>query len=345
MLKQMVKERNLASFLSKGEMLDIMQEQVYGYMPAKPEKLEFELVSEDMAFCAGKAPLKSMIAHTTVNGKEFSFPFNAVIPKGKGSYPIIIHINFRPDVPDKYMHTEEIIDNGFAVLSFCYSDVTSDDSDMTNGLAGVLYQNGERGDADAGKIAMWAWAAHRLMDYAEAVPELDTTRSAVCGHSRLGKTALLTAATDERFAMGYSNDSGCSGAALHNKDAGETIKDITDRFPFWFCKNYYKYRGMDNEMPFNQHYLTACIYPRRIYVASAVEDLWADPTSEFLNCVAVSELYESRNMIGFVHHNKLPAVGEKFHEGHVAYHIRKGRHYFSREDWLYMMEYMHKHMV
>ncbi len=344
MLQKMIEERNLSPFLSKAEMLDILQAEEYGYLPPKPEAIRFELISEDEIFCAGKAPLKKILAHTVINGKAFSFPFSTVIPVGTGPFPVIIHINFRDTVPDKYMYTEEIIDNGFAVLSFCYEDVTTDSDDMTDGLAGILFENGERENTDAGKIAMWAWAAHRVMDYAVTLPELDITKSVVCGHSRLGKTALLAAATDERFMMSYSNESGCSGAALYNEAVGETIDDIIRRFPFWFCKNYLKYKGMDNNMPFDQHFLTACIYPRRIYIASAAENEWADPTSEFLNCVAVSQIYESNGMKGFVHSNRLPNVGEKFHEGNVAYHMREGLHYFSREDWLYMMEYMHKYM-
>ncbi len=252
---------------------------------------------------------------------------------------MIVNINFNNNVPNKYMPTEEIVDNGFACLSFCYEDITSDDGDMTNGLAGILFENGERKDYDAGKIALWAWAAHRIMDYAQTRTELDITKSIVCGHSRLGKTALLAGATDDRFAISYSNDSGCSGAALYNSKIGETIEAITDHFPFWFCKNYCKYRGYDNEMPFDQHYLTACIAPRKVYIASAESDSWADPESEFLNCVAVSRLYQNAGLKGFIHDDRLPQAPELFHEGNVAYHIRNGTHYFGREDWQYMMKY------
>ena len=46
-------------------------------------------------------------------------------------------------MPDWYLPVEEIIDKGFAVLSFCYKDITSDDKDFTNGLAKVFFENGE----------------------------------------------------------------------------------------------------------------------------------------------------------------------------------------------------------
>ena len=40
-----------------------------------------------------------------------------------------MHINFRNYVPDMYLPIEEICDRGFAVISFCYQDVTIDDKE------------------------------------------------------------------------------------------------------------------------------------------------------------------------------------------------------------------------
>jgi hypothetical protein len=172
------------------------------------------------------------------------------------------------------------------------------------------------------------------MDYAQTLDDvLDLKNSIVCGHSRLGKTALLTAATDERFAFAYSNDSGCSGAAITRKKNGETVKDICKVFPYWFCENYKKYVDNEDNMPFDQHYLIASVAPRYAYVASAFEDKWADPDSEMLSCVAASGAYEKQGLVGFVCDNRLPKTGDIYHEGNIGYHLRAGLHYFSREDW------------
>ncbi len=348
MLKKMLLGRKLPGFLEREEMLEILQREEYGYLPPKPDKISFE--TEDVKgayhFCAGKAVLKKIWIITEIKGKEFRFPAYSVIPTKEGPHPFFVHINFRPDVPDKYMPTEEIVDNGFATLSFGYNDVTTDDNDFTNGFAGVLYPEGIRKNStDPGKIAMWAWAAHRLMDYAETNPLLDASKAFVCGHSRLGKTALLAAATDTRFALAYSNDSGCSGAAITRDKVGEDVFEITKRFPYWFCENYWKYQNLEHKMPFDQHFLMASVAPRNIYVASAVEDTWADPSSEFLNCVLTSEVFESQGHKGFVHHNRLPEGGEVYHDGDIGYHLREGQHYFSREDWNKAMEYIKKTLL
>lgn len=341
MLTELLSERSLPFLLSKDEMLEILLENEYGRIPAPPESITFEIQENYIKnFCAGKATFQKITAECTIGEKIFSFPFYAAVPTKQGKHPFFVHINFRDCVPDIYMPTEELIDNGFAVLSFGYNDVTTDDGDFTNGLAGVLYKNGKRKPNDAGKIAMWAWAASRVMDYAHQYPDIfDLECAVVCGHSRLGKTALLCGACDERFKFTYSNDSGCSGAAITRSKVGETVADITRKFPYWFCENYYKYANKENEMPFDQHYLISCIAPRRVLIGSAALDKWADPDSEFLCCFASSSAFEN----GFACEDRLPQPGEQFFKGNIGYHLRYGTHYFSREDWNKLIKFINLH--
>ena len=342
MINEILKELNLPELLPREEMLDILCREEYGFIPEKPTDVTFSVEENTVFnFCAGKAVLNKVTVSCKVNGKPFSFPFYATMPTAKGKHPFFVHINFRDAVPDRYMPTEELVDNGFAILSFCYLDVTSDDGDFTNGLAGVLYEDGKRRPTDAGKLAMWAWASHRVMDYAQTLGDvLDLDNAIVCGHSRLGKTALLAAATDERFAFGYSNDSGCSGAAISRITKGERVKDICDIFPYWFCENFYKYASNESAMPFDQHYLVASIAPRKAVIGSAAEDWWADPFAEQLTCFAASAAFKN----GFVCPDRQAETGEDFFDADVGYHKRAGLHYFSREDWLKLIKYVRIHL-
>lgn len=324
----------------------IMQESEYGYMPDAPEKMSVNIIEDDkIRYCAGKASFMQLEITCTLNGEDFTFPVTYVYPNKGDKFKTFVHINFRPDVPDKYMPTEEIIDNGFACASFCYQDVTSDDGDFTNGLAGVIYKNSERTAYSPGKIAMWAWAAMRVMDFLQTRDEVDKDNVCVCGHSRLGKTALLAAAMDERFAAAHSNCSGCSGDSLNRgkSEGNETIGDIIDRFEYWFCENYKNFYGKDNETPFEQHFLSALIAPRRLHVASAQEDVWAGPNLEFLFCAASGEVYELYGKKGFVYEDEdFLKTGKYLNDGNIGLCYRGGRHYFSRDDWHGLFDFMNK---
>ena len=345
MLSELIKKRALPPLLHREEMLDLLLSEEYGYPVPSPDLLEFSVKENTRAnFCAGKAFLDVITVEARFGDKIFSFPVKFARPSTEGKHPFFIHINFRDAVPDLYMPTEELIDNGFAVLSFSYLDITSDDGDFTNGLAGVLYPDRKRGSRDAGKIAMWAWAASRVMDYAETRADIfDLSRAAVCGHSRLGKTALLAGALDERFGFVYSNDSGCSGAAISREKQGESVDKICTRFPYWFCEEYYKYGDKVDSMPFDQHWLIASIAPRFVLVGSACEDIWADPESEMLSCLAASPAYEALGLDGFVGEDRSPVAGDAWLDGRIGYHIRKGAHYFSRTDWHRLIAFVNKH--
>ena len=337
-----IEERSLPKLKGREEMLSLMLANVYGFMPPAPTDVRFQVERNVIPhFCAGKATCDKVTAVCEVGDSSFAFPFYVTVPTGEGPYPFFVHISFRPDVTDRYQPTEELVDAGFAVLSFDYNAVTKDDGDFTDGLASVLYTDGirKRG-TDCGKIAMWAWAAHRVMDYAQTLGDvLDLRSGVVCGHSRLGKTALLAGATDQRFAYVYSNDSGCSGAAITRGKGGETVQAICERFPYWFCTDYQQYMEREDAMPFDQHYLLASIAPRKVLVGSASEDPWADPVAEQLCCFAAAPAFAK----GFVCPDRPAAVGEAFLAGDVGYHLRRGLHYFSREDWHALMQFVNLH--
>ena len=333
----------MPSGMTKEEMIHLLLTEEYGFLPKAPLALRAEVESEDVSFCAGKAVLKKLRLICETENGEFGFPVYYTCLTGQTDpVPCFVHINFRDFVPDRYQPTEELVDAGYAVLSFCYKDVTSDDGDFQNGLAGVIYPEGKRAADQCGKLGLWAWAAMRVMDYALTLPELDHARISVAGHSRLGKTALLTGALDERFYCAFSNDSGCSGASLSRETRGETIRAIVDRFPFWFCENYFKYADKEDTLPFDQHFLLAANVPHRVYVASAQEDLWADPYNEFRSCLAADAYYKEQGLPGFVAEKELPVPGTFWSEGHIGYHLRPGRHYMSREDWQYYIKYLEK---
>lgn len=322
------------------ELLEILQKEVYGTLPPAPAFVSGEVVSEGKKTdFAGKAERKQLRITFGSGEKTFSFPVTLVLPRKAERPPFAVIINFRPAVPDDYIPAEELVDRGIGFAAFCYEDVSADTDDFSAGFAGVLTGGSPRTDTSPGKIAMWAYCASRVLDYVLENVEIDTEKVAVCGHSRLGKTALFAGACDPRFTFVYSNDSGCGGAALSHGKTGEHIADITSRYGYWFCPKYAFYAGRENALPFDQHFLLAAIAPRKIYVASAAEDAWADPRSEYLACVAAGAFFSLFEKPGFTAPDCFPAPGDAFHEGSIGYHMRGGMHYWSREDWKLFLDF------
>ena len=321
------------------EILDILRREEYGYSPQKPETVKGDVVEKIEKVASGHATIERInIGFDTEKG-EFSFPINFIYPNNKKNSPLFVLINFRPDVYDMYYPLEEIVDNGFALAVIHYKDVTSDDGDFTNGLAGMYSRNDP--DTDWGKISMWAFSASRVLDYLETREEIDKNNVAVIGHSRLGKTALWCSAQDERFKLAISNDSGCSGAAYERikHEGSEDLAFITKMFPFWFCGNFRKYVGREDERPFDQHFLLAASCPRYVAVGSASLDNWADQYSEQLSCIGASSAWKLFDRKGFVGTETPAEIGDHFMEGDISYHLRDGVHFLGRGDWLNYMAY------
>lgn len=233
---------------------------------------------------------------------------------------------------------DKILDAGYALATIHYMDVAFDDATCMKTGVFALYDDArdaeDRDGSDWGAITAWAWGMSRVMDYIETDPQLDAKRVAVMGHSRLGKTSLWTGATDPRFAVVISNDSGCGGAALSRREFGETVNRINHTFPHWFCKNFWKYNTDVNALPIDEHELVALMAPRPVYIASAQEDLWADPFGEYLsgyNAVPVYSLYTAVPFDGL----STPAHPEVHHPvGNViGYHVRAGKHDVTDYDW------------
>ena len=96
-------------------------------------------------------------------------------------------------------------------------------------------------------------------------------------------------------------------------------------------------------LPFDQHFLLSLIAPRKLYVSSAKEDLWADPAAEVLGCLAASPAFEAAGVPGLAGVGEEPQLGQAYHQGNIGYHLRAGGHFLSREDWRQFAAYLFFH--
>ena len=352
--------------------MDFFLTDVYGHYPQKQVTPRFELLEQSDKALGGKAIRKQVAIH--LDGMDTPILLLIYQPAGvKGKVPAFVGMNFKgnhqvnidPEIiisdnapKGKDLGTdaprgaassrwplEEIVGAGYAVATIYRGDVDPDHDDgFKNGIHPLFYRAGQtKPDAEEwGTIGAWAWGLSRVMDYLEQDKSIDHKRVAVIGHSRLGKTALWAGATDERFAIAISNDSGCGGAALSARKVGETVAKINKSFPHWFCDNYNKYNDNEEALLVDQQGLIALIAPRPVYVASATEDEWADPEGEFLSALYASPVYELYGKKGLAV-SSMPKPEQPSIEGYVGYHIRTGKHDITLYDWQQYIKFANQH--
>lgn len=357
----------------RAEILALFEAHVYGRVPeaAADKKMDAKVVKTIPDFLGGKATMKEVAL--TLGDQEALLLL--VVPNGaKKPVPAIIGYNFRgnhsvhPDSritletswmrPDKDGRVvknrstekargiasdrwplETIVEAGFALATMYYGDIDPDfDDGFENGVHEVF---GKPKEDEWGSIGTWAWGLSRGLDYLVEDADIDETKVGVFGHSRLGKTSLWAGASDQRFALAISNNSGCGGAALSRRAFGETVKRINTSFPHWFNDRFPQYNDKEEDLPVDQHMLIALMAPRPVYIASAVDDQWADPRGEFLAGKHAGPVYRLFGKTG-VGVNEQPAVDLPVGE-FVGYHVRTGKHDVKDFDWEQYLKFAKRH--
>lgn len=343
------------------EVLELFKTHVFGRNAVeRPDTLRFSELEPDKVMMEGAALRKRVNIEFSGPGGKGVIALTAFIPRTnkskmrEGKCPAFVlicnrtsqkHIDPERLDPNPFFPAEEIVARGYAALAFYNGDVDPDFHDgFTNGVHAVFQPDPSVRKDDAwGTIAAWAWGASRVMDWIETEPLIDAKRVAVIGHSRGGKTALWAGASDQRFALTISNNSGRGGARLNRMELpkSEGLERINKSFPHWFCTNYKKFGDDSDALPIDQHQLIALMAPRLVYVASATQDAWAGPRGEFESCVLASPAWELYGKKGLVA-DGFPPPDTPLQTGSIGYHLRTGKHNLGIYDWQCYMDFFDK---
>jgi hypothetical protein len=238
---------------------------------------------------------------------------------------------------------EQSIDRGYAVATVYYGDIFPDKPDFNDGVYPQFHapKEGQKspGDTACGAVAMWAWGVHRIIDYLVTQPELDAKRIAVTGHSRLGKTALLAAAFDERIALAIPHQAGCGGTgpSRSKNPKAESVKRINSSFTHWFDDHFKKFNDDVDRLPFDQNCLLAVCAPRPVLYTNGVEDQWANPGGQFDMMKSASVVYKLYGKEG-LSAAEPPPVGTLVNST-LGYYIRTGPHISDPDYWKTFLDY------
>ena len=239
---------------------------------------------------------------------------------------------------------ERVVGRGYGLATIYYGDIEADFKDASETSVRRLFLPAGRTAFEPdewGAFGAWAWGLSRAVDYLVTDRLVDAGRIAVTGHSRLGKAADWAAAQDSRIVVMLSTESGHGGQSIQRRALGETVGHLEDSFPYWFCGNYARWVGKDQEIPVDGNLLLALIAPRPVYVASAVGDEWSDPKGEFLSAVSASRVYRLLGKQGLAADTAMPGVDEPIGlMGSVAYHDRAGVHDVTAFDWEQYLKFL-----
>lgn len=325
------------------ELKELFQYYMYGYFPPKPEKLEFKVEKEDKQFLDGKATLKDV---TISLGPDLpKFKMILVVPnKRNGPVPAFIGLNFGGNAnvlkDAGVWGVDQTIDRGYALATMHRDNISPDSAKAQDAL--FLRFGGKGGAHDWACIAAWAWGVQRGVDYLLTDKDIDPKRIAAVGHSRLGKTALLAAAFDERIALSIPLQAGCGGTAPSRGKVGESVKAINTGFPHWFTGAFKDFNDKPDRLPFDQNCLVALCAPRPVLFANAVEDSWANPNGQFEVLKAADPVYRLLDA-GGLDAKEMPPVN-KLVDSKLGYYIRPGKHSMTRDDWKVFLDFADKHM-
>lgn len=358
------------------ELKELFQNYMYGRYPSVTPEVSAKVLFEDKEAFNGKGVL-SEIAVTMIKDAP---PVHILFakPKGDGPFPVFVGYNFpgnhvisdhpkvrvseawvRPSpIVKNNRGTEEgrgtssrwpletIVGRGYAVAVMYYGEVIPDSPSERSSLTKWLNpQPVKERDPDGSSAIMgWAWGIHRAIDYLTTRPDIDAKRIAAVGHSRLGKTALLAAAFDDRIAISFPSQAGCGGTgpSRNNNPNAETVKRITTSFPHWFCPNFSQFGDDTSRIPFDQHSLVAICAPRPVLFTCATGDQWANPPGQFDVLKAATPVYQLLGEEG-LKATEYPEENQLI-DSRLGFWVRPGKHDMTLAEWETYMAFADKWM-
>ena len=346
--------------IRRPQIMGMFASTIYGRVPEPetPIEVDYEVLSEDKEFFDGRGTRKHIRARYSNKRGSVVMHMAVFTPNYvKEPVPVLLRLGFG-DADGSNIEMDNIqaygklrngtplidlFDRGFGFACIKGGEVIPDEIGFSRSVQSLYYKGNQsmpRAD-EWGVLAGISWQLSRAMDYLETDKQVDKSKVAILGFSKLGKSTLWAGAMDTRFALVMSQNSGCAGAALWRRNFGENLKYMS-RFPHWLCDNAKKYIGREGDLPVDQHMLIACIAPRPVYIMSGINDMWADNMGEYISAHNATPVYELFGLKGQSTKER-PRINEEAADRALSYCVRSGAHGYEPTDWVRYINFMDFH--
>ena len=352
-----------------GEYRQTLQDVVFGEIPTFQDA-KITQTKEFGKVLGDKALLEQWQVEAGFGAAKRGFHVAILRPAGKPNAPLILSQNFCPNLAvipleglsepngpyfectmdgfvsrvfgyafGRYITTpplEEIIDRGYSFAAIYPHEFAPDSPQSGLQVIAELFPNTPPADRP-GVLAIWSaqsiWAADALKS------KFGIDKIATFGHSRFGKTAIISAAFSDNIDAVLAHQSGTGGASVLRDDVGESVGEITGAYPHWFSPRLKAYGEDPSTLPVDAQHLLALVAPRPLLLGNARRDVWSDPNGAFLAAQQVSSVWEASGKTGF----RQTRLKDFNPQDNIAFWQRPGTHGVVKEDWPAFLEFLDYH--
>jgi hypothetical protein len=328
------------------EIVEDFDREIYGRMPSNTPKVNWQVVSTTREVNADVPVITRTLVGHVDNSSYPQITVNIDLTlttpaKATGPVPVMMELSFSkeflaemakrfPAVAAQMAAVkgptwqQQLLAKGWGYAVIIPTSFQADKGDgLTEGVIGLVNKGQPRKLDDWGTLRAWAWGASRALDYFETDKSVDAKLVGIEGHSRYGKTALVTMAYDSRFAIAYISSSGAGGAELYRRNFGEQIGNLAGAGEYhWFDGNFLRYAGplTPSDLPVDSHELIAMCAPRPVFIGGGATqgDGWVDAKGTFLAAVGAGPVYRllGRKDLGTT---EFPPIETPLIEGDIAF--------------------------
>lgn len=335
------------------EILEDLEREVIGRVPDGAPEVTW-VVIEEQETTVGDVPvvrrtLQGQVDNSAAPSIEVNIAATLTVPRdAAGPVPALMMFSFgfgRRGGGPLPSHVQ-LLSAGWAVATIPPNSIQADNgAGLTRGVIGLTNRGQPRTPEQWGSLRAWAWGASRFLDYLETEPNVDATKVGIEGVSRYGKAALVTMATDPRFAVVLIGSAGEGGVSPYRRNFGEAVENLTGRGEYhWMAGNFLKYGAAEasfgsknaGDLPVDAHSLIALCAPRPTFISYGVPErgdaLWLDQLGSYRAGIAASEAFRLLGAKTFGSPSDdyrtatMPPVNEGLLDGALAWRQHDGGH-------------------